>query len=505
MRKNFTIGQKLAASFGVVIVLSGLLSYSSLATVSRLGGKLDVAVNDDARSSDLIGEIKLDLHILKELSTKTQFSYAVSNVLHVESTEASHLGALESCASCHAFGSADEHRKEFAEVAERATARADELLPLLKDSKRRSNAQDIRSAIAEWRQAFDEYLRFVEGKDFGSAHELVIDRMLPLLERVEKSAQTLAGEQQQLRASSRQTAGESVSRARLITLVLMAGCILCGAGLVWTIRNINLLLRGIVRNLTSGAERVSEDAEQIRTGSHEPEQGASTQAAAIEQTSAAGQEVNTTAHQNADAAGKVTGVFKDVRKQISETNQVLNLMTAAMLEIGKSSEKISKIIHVIDEIAFQTNLLALNAAVEAARAGEAGMGFAVVADEVRTLAQRCAGAAKDTSSLISESIERSKEGRSRLAELSERIRSMTQATESVVSLSDQLQSGSQEQARAMQEIEQALLQMRSVTERTASNAQHGSEAGDRLSAESKALREMVEGLDALVGAGSGEA
>jgi len=502
MGKNFTIGQKLAGSFGILIVLAGLLSYSSLATVSRLGGKLDVAVNDDAKSSDLIGEIKLDLHIMKELSTKTQFSYAVSNVLRVESNQVSHLGALESCGSCHAFGSADEHRKEFAEAADRATARADELLPLLKDSKRRTSAQDIRSATVEWRQIFDEYLRFVEGKDFGSAHELVIDRMLPLLERVEKSAQTLAGEQQQLRASSRQTAAESVQRARLITLVLMAGCILCGAGLVWTIRNINLLLRGIVRDLTRGAQRVSGDAEQIRSGSHDLEEGASTQAAAIEQTSAAGEEVNATAHQNADAAGKVTGVFKGVRQEMADTNQVLTLMTAAMLEIGKSSEKISKIIHVIDEIAFQTNLLALNAAVEAARAGEAGRGFAVVADEVRTLAQRSAGAAKDTSSLIGESIERAKEGRSRLDELSGRIRSMTQATESVVSLSDQLQSGSREQALAMQEIEQALVQMRSATERTAANAHNGSEAGDRLSDESRTLGEMVDRLDALVG-GSG--
>lgn len=123
----------------------------------------------------------------------------------------------------------------------------------------------------------------------------------------------------------------------------------------------------------------------------------------------------------------------------------------------------------------------------------------MVADEVRTLAQRSAGAAKDTSALIGESIERAKEGRSRLDELSGRIRSMTQATESVVSLSDQLQSGSREQALAMQEIEQALVQMRSVTERTATNAHNGSEAGDRLSDESRALGEMVDRLDALVG------
>jgi hypothetical protein len=102
MSKNLTIGRKLAASFGVVIVLAGLLSYSSLATVKRLGGKLKIAVNEDASSADL-GEIKLDLRTMKERSTQTQFSYTISNVLKVNPCEHDHLGGLENCASCHAL------------------------------------------------------------------------------------------------------------------------------------------------------------------------------------------------------------------------------------------------------------------------------------------------------------------------------------------------------------------------------------------------------------------
>lgn len=92
--------------------------------------------------------------------------------------------------------------------------------------------------------------------------------------------------------------------------------------------------------------------------------------------------------------------------------------------IGESSEHISKIIKTIDEISFQTNLLALNAVAEAARAGTAGMGFAVVADELRALSQRCAGAAKETSGLIGESIQRSQQGSARLEELTQHVRSI---------------------------------------------------------------------------------
>src|SRR6266545_2853374 len=102
-------------------------------------------------------------------------------------------------------------------------------------------------------------------------------------------------------------------------------------------------------------------------------------------------------------------------------------MVAAMGEINASSDKISRIIKVIDEIAFQTNILALNAAVEAARAGEAGMGFAVVADEVRNLAQRCSRAAGDTAGLIEDSIGKTKEGKNRLDQVAITFRSITDA------------------------------------------------------------------------------
>src|SRR5205085_5826691 len=111
--------------------------------------------------------------------------------------------------------------------------------------------------------------------------------------------------------------------------------------------------------------------------------------------------------------------------RIMEGNRTLEQMVASMSDITSSSGKISKIIKVIDEIAFQTNILALNAAVEAARAGEAGMGFAVVADEVRNLAQRSAQAAKDTACLIEDSIAKSNDGKTKVDQVAAAILEIT--------------------------------------------------------------------------------
>jgi methyl-accepting chemotaxis protein len=174
-----------------------------------------------------------------------------------------------------------------------------------------------------------------------------------------------------------------------------------------------------------------------------------------------------------------------------------------MQEIIGSSGKISKIIKVIDEIAFQTNILALNAAVEAARAGSAGMGFAVVADEVRNLAQRCASAARDTAALIEESIATSNGGKEKLAQVVAAIQSITGSSARVKELVTEVDHGSREQSRSIEQISAAIHQMERVTQNTAANAEQSAAASLDMNSQAEAMKQIVARLKALVG-GAGE-
>jgi methyl-accepting chemotaxis protein/methyl-accepting chemotaxis protein-1 (serine sensor receptor) len=191
-----------------------------------------------------------------------------------------------------------------------------------------------------------------------------------------------------------------------------------------------------------------------------------------------------------------------VSQRVAEANRTLADMMTSMEEIGASSGKISRIIKVIDEIAFQTNILALNAAVEAARAGEAGMGFAVVAEEVRNLAQRSAQAAKDTTSLIEESILKSTEGSKKLGQVVSSIRGITEGAGKAKTLVDEVEASSREQAQGIEQISKAVAQMDQVTQKTAASAEESASASEELNAQSQALMAVVDQLKALVGADS---
>jgi methyl-accepting chemotaxis protein/methyl-accepting chemotaxis protein-1 (serine sensor receptor) len=298
------------------------------------------------------------------------------------------------------------------------------------------------------------------------------------------------------------TAAEKASvehQRNIAVVVLPAGFALLAAFTIGFVRRLNRLLRGTARQLLEGAGEIAAAATHVSTSAQSLAQGTSEQAASLQETSASGHEISATARRNNENSGLVAGLAEQSHGHCVEANGTLQQMMAAMQGIGASSDKIAKIIRIIDEIAFQTNILALNAAVEAARAGEAGLGFAVVADEVRNLAQRCASAARDTAPLIEDSIARAGEGKARVDQVARSIRTITDESLQIKDLVDEVNTGGQEQAHGIEQMATAITQMQQVTQTAAAGASESAAAAQQLTAQSHSLNDIARQLAVLVG------
>jgi methyl-accepting chemotaxis protein/methyl-accepting chemotaxis protein-1 (serine sensor receptor) len=271
--------------------------------------------------------------------------------------------------------------------------------------------------------------------------------------------------------------------------------------MIFIVRTVNRRLLEAAAELAQGAGQVADSAGQVSSSSQTLAQGSSEQAASLEETSASSEEINAMARKHSENSREAAGLVSSSQEKFAQSNRSLEQMVVAMGEINTQSGKIAKIIKVIDEIAFQTNILALNAAVEAARAGEAGMGFAVVADEVRNLSQRCAGAARDTTALIEESIAKSDEGKIKVDEVTAAIRSISTEFGKVSRLVEEMDQGGQEQTRGIEEVARAVLQMQHATQATAAGAEESAAAAEELKAQSARLQTLVARLTAMVHGG----
>jgi methyl-accepting chemotaxis protein/methyl-accepting chemotaxis protein-1 (serine sensor receptor) len=263
--------------------------------------------------------------------------------------------------------------------------------------------------------------------------------------------------------------------------------------------NIGAKLRQVTTKLGDTARNVAQAAARISDSAQSLAEGASRQAGSLDETSASGTEIHAMATRNREHAVSAAGNMAEAARRIDEANRDLDQLVVSMGEIKASSDRISRIIKVIDEIAFQTNILALNAAVEAARAGDAGLGFAVVADEVRNLAQRCAQAASDTEALIQDSIARSNDGKGKLDRVAAAVRSITDSASRVKTLVDEVECGSEEQSRGIEQVARSIVQMQTVTQTTAASAEENAAASEELRTQSETLREVVAQLDIMVG------
>ena len=247
----------------------------------------------------------------------------------------------------------------------------------------------------------------------------------------------------------------------------------------------------VFSEINGASDQVAAGSRQVSDGSQALSQGATEQAASIEQLTVSISMMAGQTKENAVNANQASSLAMVAKETAEQGNVRMKEMLNSMTEINESSANISKIIKVIDEIAFQTNILALNAAVEAARAGQHGKGFAVVAEEVRNLAARSANAAKETTALIEGSIKKVEDGTEIANGTAKALDEIVNGVTKAANLVGDIASASNEQATAIAEVNKGIEQVSKVVQTNSATAEQSAAASEELSSQAALLKEMI--------------
>jgi aerotaxis receptor len=246
-------------------------------------------------------------------------------------------------------------------------------------------------------------------------------------------------------------------------------------------------LRTVVSDVRDEINQLSIAVQEIADGNQDLSSRTESQASSLEETAASMEQINGTVQQSAQSASRGSQLAQQTTHVATRSNEAVQSVSQTMEGIAQFSHKITEIIQLIEGVAFQTNILALNAAVEAARAGDQGRGFAVVASEVRALAQRTAAAAKEIRLLITESAERISAGETQTKVALERMSSALDSVGKVSTVLDEISHASNEQTLGISQINEAIVQMDSITQQNAAMV-------EELAATAKSLHYQVEGV-----------
>jgi len=456
----------------------GVLSYFSLSAIGGLNDGLQTAANVTGKKLELAAEISVAAEQMRV-----------------------HQRGLILFAYMKEPAKGEQAETDFRAAAAKIDGLAAELKPMLKIESAKEALHDMESRLAAGRSLNEKIAALCASQTLDENLSTTMDSVVSNANAMVGDVAVIRQVQTELFAASSAEGLALASKMRWI-VVLIIGLVLSVAVVVaFIVRQINSHLRLAVTELSEGVKEVAGAASQVASSSQALAQSASEQAASLEETSSSSEEINSVARKNAENSHSAAALVMQSQERFSETNARLEQMVQAMSEMKGSSDKIAKIIKIIDEIAFQTNILALNAAVEAARAGEAGMGFVVVADEVRNLAQRSAQAARDTSALIEESIARSTEGQTKVDHVAAAIRTITGESAKVKTLVEEVNLGSQEQTRGIEQVARAVVQMEQLTQSAAASAEQSAAAAEELTAQSHAVKDIVDRLAAMVNGG----
>jgi methyl-accepting chemotaxis protein-1 (serine sensor receptor) len=261
--------------------------------------------------------------------------------------------------------------------------------------------------------------------------------------------------------------------------------------LMQSLRDMHDSLGAIVGKVRAGTDAIADSSSEIARGNLDLSSRTEQQASSLEETASSMEELTSTVRQNSENANTASKLASDASTVAVRGGEAVAQVIHTMGSINESSRKIVDIIGVIDGIAFQTNILALNAAVEAARAGEQGRGFAVVASEVRNLAQRSAAAAKEIKELIGHSVERVEAGSKLVGQAGTTMDEVVASVQRVTSIISEIAVASGQQNVGIDQINDAISQMDTVTQQNAALVEEAAAAAESMQQQSESLRDAV--------------
>jgi methyl-accepting chemotaxis protein len=340
--------------------------------------------------------------------------------------------------------------------------------------------------------------------DTAEAYEQFMARANPQTEQLQQELRKLS-QQVSTETNEQMTANTRASQRQALWNLGLAAAALSGMfAYGWRVRHrVVRDLAAMADSLSLAGNQITDSTRLVSSASQHLAEGASSQAASLEETGASLEEMTSVVRRNADNAEKASQVANLARQAADSGTVEMRQMVQAMDAIREAGASIAKIIKTIDEVAFQTNILALNAAVEAARAGEAGLGFAVVADEVRSLSQRCAAAARETASKIEDSVKKSSQGVVISQQVAKRLEEIVRAIRQLDELAASIALASKEQSQGITQINTAVSQMDQVTQSVAATAEETAGEAEEMSAQAHSLTTVVENLRLLVGVSAG--